>query len=101
MWEIVGGAVRYRDLVAKIKIAKFFPGVFVGDSRNLCSRKFPAIRYYIFEVILIGASLSEPHTSESNGGVFIYILYICRTYVFRKCKFNSFNPNFAHADPCG
>ena len=24
MWEIVGGVVRYRDLVAKIKIEKFF-----------------------------------------------------------------------------
>ena len=30
MREIVGGVVRYRDLVAKIKIAKFFPGVFVA-----------------------------------------------------------------------
>ena len=26
--------------------------------------------------VIIGASLSEPHTSESNGGFFIYILYI-------------------------
>ena len=25
---------------------------------------------------LIGASLSEPHTSESNGGIFIYIYII-------------------------
>ena len=31
MQEIVGGVVRHRDLVAKIKIAKFFPGMFVGD----------------------------------------------------------------------
>ena len=35
---------------------------------------------------VIGASLSEPHTSESNGGFFIYYYYyiyifICRTYV--------------------
>ena len=29
MREIVGGVVRYHDLVAKIKIAKFFPGVLV------------------------------------------------------------------------
>ena len=56
---------------------------------------------------IIGASLSEPHTSERTldfSYIYIYIyilLYICRTYVFRKCKFNSFNPNFAHADPCG
>ena len=39
--------------------------------------------------MVIGASLSEPHTSEFNGGIFIYIyiyIYIiCRTS-FRKCK---------------
>ena len=32
---------------------------------------------------IFGASLSEPHTSESNGGFFIYIyilLYICHMY---------------------
>ena len=39
--------------------------------------------------IVVGASLSEPHTSESNGGFFIYIYLPC---VFRKCKLNSFNP---------
>ena len=25
---------------------------------------------------MIGASLSEPHTSEFNGGIFIYYIYI-------------------------
>ena len=44
MQEIVGGVVRYRDLVAKIKITKFFPDMFVGDWQKLCSRKFPVIR---------------------------------------------------------
>ena len=39
MREIVGGVVRYRDLVAKIKIAIFFPGVFVGDSRKFVLAK--------------------------------------------------------------
>ena len=39
MREIVGGVVRYRDLVAKIKIAKFFPGEFVGDSRKFVLAK--------------------------------------------------------------
>ena len=38
----------------------------------------------------MGASLSEPHTSESNGGFFIYIyillLYICRTYSVNACS---------------
>ena len=30
---------------------------------------------------VIGASLSEPHTSESDGGFFIYYLYIYLPYV--------------------
>ena len=30
--------------------------------------------------IFIGASLSEPHTSEPNGGIFIFI-YIYLSYV--------------------
>ena len=34
--------------------------------------------------LVIGASLSEPHTSESNGGFFIYIyIYIYLPYVRR------------------
>ena len=45
--EIVGGVDRHRDLVAKKKIANFFfPGVLV-IRENLCSRKFPAIRYAV------------------------------------------------------
>ena len=40
---------------------------------------------YVMHACIIGASLSEPHTSESNGGFFIYIyiyiyIYICRAY---------------------
>ena len=31
MRDIVGAVVRDCDLVAKLKIMKFFPGVFVGD----------------------------------------------------------------------
>ena len=50
-----------------------------------------------FFPLVIGASLSEPHTSESNGGIFIYILYICRTS-FRKCKFTLLTRNIAHAE---
>ena len=42
MWEIVGGVVRHRDIVVKIKITNFFLSVFVGDSR-----KFPAIWYVV------------------------------------------------------
>ena len=77
---------------------------------------------YVTPLRLIGASLSEPHTSESNGGffiyiyiyiyvyiyvyiyiyiyiyihiyiyVYIYVYIIYLAYVFRKCKLNSFNP---------
>ena len=44
MWEFVGGVVR-RDLVAKIKITqKFFPSVFVGDSRKFMLAK---ISHYV------------------------------------------------------
>ena len=47
MQEIVGGVVRYRDLVAKIKIANFFfLACLLVIRENLCSRKFPAIRYF-------------------------------------------------------
>ena len=40
MREILGGAVRHCDLVVKIKITKFFSGVFIGDLR-LLSQTFP------------------------------------------------------------
>ena len=42
MREVVGCVARH-DLVAKIKIANFFPGMLV-IRKNLCSQKFPAIR---------------------------------------------------------
>ena len=41
----------------------------------------PVLAGPVFMVIFgIGASLSEPHTSESNGGIFIFI-YIYLSYV--------------------
>ena len=46
MLEIVGGMVRYCDLVAKIKIAKFFPDMLV-IFENLSSQKFPAVRFIV------------------------------------------------------
>ena len=46
MREIVEGVVRHRDLVAKIKIVDFFPGVFVGDSRKFVLAKI--FRYTVF-----------------------------------------------------
>ena len=42
MWEIVGGVVRHHDLVVKMK---FFPTVFVRDSRKFMLAKFLTIRY--------------------------------------------------------
>ena len=42
---------------------------------------FPAMKS------LFGASLSEPHTSELNGGFFIYIYYVSAVRTsFRKCR---------------
>ena len=55
---------------------------------------------------LIGASLSEPYTSELNCGIFIYIhiylyIYICRTS-FCKCKLTLLTRNIAHTEfKCG
>ena len=55
----------------------------------------------VVHMYIIGASLSEPHTSELNGGIFIYtyiyILYICCTS-FRKCNFTLLTRNIAHAE---
>ena len=48
--------------------------------------------------ILIGASLSEPHTSESNCGFFIYILYIIHRTSFRKYKLTLLTRNVVHAE---
>ena len=49
MWKIVGGVVRYRDFVVKIKKkANFFPGVFVGDSRKFVHAKIS--RYTVIEI---------------------------------------------------
>ena len=44
--EIVGGVVRDHDLVAKLNIAKFLPGVFVGDSQKVI---FEKISHYMGE----------------------------------------------------
>ena len=43
-----------------------------SDSGTTC--KFCA--NYYSQIYIIGASLSEPHTSKYNGGIFIYIIYI-------------------------
>ena len=43
------------------------------------------VSYVVGGCNLIGASLSEPHTSESNGGIFIYIyIYILHISVVHR-----------------
>ena len=61
---IVGGVVRDRDLVAKLKITKIFiPACLSVIRENLCSRKFPAIRY-IRLIILMCRVITLHCTSE-------------------------------------
>ena len=55
---------------------------------------------------VIGPSLSEPHTSESNSGFFIYyILYIIIYLPYVRRSINAdwalLTRNIVHADPCG
>ena len=56
--------------------------------------KFVLVQAFDFQKI-VGGSLSKPHTSESNGGIFIYYVYICHTS-FHKCKFTLLTRNIAH-----
>ena len=49
--EIVEGVVRDRDLVAKLKIVKKnFLACLLVIHKNICSRKFPAIRYLTYNI---------------------------------------------------
>ena len=57
MWEIVGGVVRHCDLVAKVKITKFFPW-HVGDSQKFILAK---ISPYTVSLVVI---LSDPTQKE-------------------------------------
>ena len=50
MREIVGGIVRLRDLVTKIKIMKFFSAMLVL-CENLCLRKFHTIHYALLVAV--------------------------------------------------
>ena len=52
----------------------------IGPSRAIHSRKVPQI-YLHTHARVIGASVSEPHTSESNCRFFIHI---CVIYVIRR-----------------
>ena len=57
----------------------------VGDVKGGCD-VFMLRLHTIKTTRVIGASLSEPHTSESNGGFFIYIyiyIFIYLPYVRR------------------
>ena len=53
MQEIVGGVVRHHDLVAKMKIAKFFLAMFVRDSRKFMLAKISHYTVYLLIAILL------------------------------------------------
>ena len=42
----------------------------------------PSLAFFmcVYDYIIVGASLREPHTSELNSGFFIYRYIICRMY---------------------
>ena len=48
MHEIVEGVVRDRDLVAKLRIQNFFPGMFVGDSRKFMLVKISHYTVHVY-----------------------------------------------------
>jgi len=59
-----------------------------------CRHWYP-IRKATVTKTVFGASLSEPHTSESNGGFFMYyIIYLSAVRTFRKCMLSSINPKY-------
>ena len=63
-----------------------------------CSKLHGGSFYHPFE-LFFGASLSESHTSESNGGFFIYILSVIRRSVNASWLLTQ---NIAHAEfKCG
>ena len=78
MLEIVGGVIRYRDLVAKIKIAKnFFPDMLV-IRENLCSRKFPAVRYSLRTLCTL--SVYNSCIPSVKGELLVYQSFIPAVY---------------------
>ena len=63
------------------------------DQESAMNRSMNAGVYAIGTNVIIRASLCEPHTSELNGGFFIFIyIYIYLPYVRRsvKCKLTLF-----------
>ena len=79
-------------------LAGHMPGLifFLGPVLTWVSQ---VIWIFILGPVLIGASVSEPHTSESNDGFFIYIyIYICRAYSVN-ASWTLLTRNIAHADP--
>ena len=77
----------------------YFTGKALATNSSMPQALLAHARPTMFYIpLVIGASLSEPHTSESNGGFFI-LSAVCTS--FRKRKLSSFNPKHAHADPCG
>ena len=89
------------ELSRYIKVLQWTPWCWKEHHRSSCyCRPSPSEVCWQW---LIGASLSEPHTSESNSGFFIYyILYIIHRMSFRKYKLTLLTRNVAHAEfKCG
>ena len=81
MQEIVGGVVRHHDLVAKIKIAKyFFLACLLVICENLCLRKFPAIRYQIKLPEYVSSahciSIAQPPILPTVKGIILIMLIV-------------------------
>ena len=77
-----------------------------SDSRVQIFKRGPdyqSSKTYCLCMCVIGASLSEPHTSVLNGGFSYIYIYIYLPYVHHSvnASWHSFNWNIAHADPCG
>ena len=64
MWKIVGGVARQCDLVAKVKIAKFFP-CHVGDSQKFMLAKISP--YMVPLVVILSCSLIPPKKRGSGN----------------------------------
>ena len=71
--------------IAALKFREYAPEYY-NESYNALLFHYPGTVLFwdilaVVITILIGASLSEPHTSESNGAIFIYYYYYYYYYI--------------------
>ena len=93
MQKIVGGVVRHRDLVARIKIAKyFFLACLLVIRENLCSRKFPTIRYQIKLPEYVSSahciSIAQPPTLQTVKGIMLIVRSL-QAHELTECLINT------------